>query len=198
MTLAGHRVGDPEAEAAVREAEDLVGGRRVPITAGVCDDHDLELEPLGRVDRQQTNRIGALLLGDRVALGGADRLLLTDEADEPFDVGAAQLLVGAREARQLAQVRVAAPAVPLGEDGEVVVVVGDDPLTEPLEREPRRCVGEPVVALPERAQQARVALGRDRAGSERSMPVKIGRFAAARRISSSASFETPTNGDAST
>jgi hypothetical protein len=36
------------------------------------------------------------------------------------------------------------------------------------------------------------------AGTERSIPVKIGRRPAARRISSSASFETPTSGDAST
>ena len=89
-----------------------------------------------------------------------------DEADEALDVGAAQLLVRAREPRELAQVRVAAPAVPLREDGEVVVVVGDDPLAEPLEREARRRVGEPVVALPERAEEPRVALvevGRQRA-----------------------------------
>ena len=135
VPLARDRVGDAEAEAAVGEAEDLVGGRRVAVAPGVGDDDDLELEPLRRVDREQPHGVGALLLRDRVALGGADRLLLLDEADEALDVGAAQLLVRAREPRELAQVRVAAPAVPLREHGEVVVVVGDDPLAEPLERE---------------------------------------------------------------
>ena len=158
VTLAGHRVGDAEAEAAVGEAEDLVGRRRVPVASRVGDDDHLELEPLGGMDRQQAHRVRALLLGDRVALGGADRLLLLDEADEALDVGTAQLLVGAREPRELAQVRVAAAAVPLSEHGEVVVVVGDDPLAEPLEREPRGRFGEAVVALPERAQEPDVTL----------------------------------------
>ena len=156
MPLAGDGVGDTEAEAAVRETQDLVRGGRVAVAPGVGDDHDLELEPLGCVDGQEPNRVGALLLGDRVALGRADRFLLLDEADEPFDVRAAQLLVGACEARELAEVGVAAPAVPLGEHGQVVVVVGDDPLAEPLQREAAGRVGEPVVALPERPQQARV------------------------------------------
>ena len=108
------------------------------------------------MDRQQPDGVRALLLRDRVALRRADRLLLLDEADEALDVGAAQLLVRAREPRQLAQVRVAPPSVPLGEHGEVVVVVGDDPLAEALEREPRRRLRQPVVALPEGAQQPRV------------------------------------------
>ena len=37
-------------------------------------------------------------------------------------------------------------------------MLGDDPLAQPLEREPRRGRDEPVVALPERAEQLRVAL----------------------------------------
>ena len=37
-------------------------------------------------------------------------------------------------------------------------MVGDHPLAEPLEREPRRRRDEPVVALPESAQQLQVAL----------------------------------------
>ena len=156
MALAGRRVGDAEAEAPVGEAEDLVGRGSVAIATGIGDDHDLELEPFRRVDRQQPHRVGSLLLGHSVALGRADRLLLLDEADEALDVGAAQLLVRAREPRQLAQVRVAPAAVPLREHGEVVVVVGDDPLAEALEREPRRRVGEPVVTLPERTQKPRV------------------------------------------
>ena len=76
-------------------------------------------------------------------------------------------------------------------------MLGDDLLAEPLERQARRGGDEPLVALLERAQQLLVALG-SVAGSERSMPTKSGRFGAARRISTSASFETPTNGDAST
>ena len=149
------------------------------------------------MDGQQPHRVGPLLLRDGVALGGADGLLLLDEADEALDVRAAQLLVGAGEARELAQVRVAAPAVPLREHGQVVVVVGDDPLAEPLEREARRGVGEPVVALPERAATGvcrAVEIRRQRAlqpGEDR--PPR-----ALRRTSISASFETPTNGDAST
>ena len=166
MPLARDRVGDAEPEAAVRETEDLVGRRRVAVTPGVGDDDDLELEPLGGVDRQQPHRVGSLLLRDRVALGGADGLLLPDEADEALDIRAAQLLVGAGEARELAEVRVAAPAVPLREDGQVVVVVGDDPLAEPLEREARRGGGEPLVTLPERLKQACVARGRDPRGSD--------------------------------
>ena len=156
MPPAGRGVGDTEAETAVGEAEDLVGRRSVAVAAGVRDDHDLELEPLGRVNRQQPDRVRALLLGHGVALCGTDRLLLLDKADEALDIGAAQLLVRAREPRELAQVRVAPAAVPLREHGQVVVVVGDDPLAEALEREPRRGLREPVVALLEGAQQPRV------------------------------------------
>ena len=196
MPLPRHRVGDPEAEAPVREAENLVGRRCVPVASGVGDDDHLELEPLRSVDREQAHRICSLLLGDRVALGRADGLLLLDEANEALEIRAAQLLVRARDPRELAQVRIAPAPVPLSQDGEVVVVVGDDPLAEPLEREPRRSLDEPVVALPERAQEPDVPLVEIR-GSERSSPVKIGPRAA-RRISSSASFDTPTNGEAST
>ena len=108
------------------------------------------------MNRQQPDGVGALLLRHGVALRRADRLLLLDEADEALDIRAAQLLVRAGEPRELAQVRVAPAAVPLREHGEVVIVVGDDPLAEALEREPRRRLGEPVVALPEGAQQPRV------------------------------------------
>ena len=124
----------------------------------VRDHDDLELEPLRAVDREQPDDVGALLLGDGLELGRADRVQLADEADEALDVRAAQLLVRAREPRELAQVRVAAPAVPLGEDGEVVVVLGDDPLAEPLERAPRGQYGQPVVALAKGADELRVSL----------------------------------------
>ena len=86
------------------------------------------------MDREQPDRVGPLLLRDRLQLARADRLLVADEADEALDVAAAQLLVRAREPRELAQVRVAAAAVPARQHGEVVVVRGDDLLAEPLER----------------------------------------------------------------
>src|SRR5207237_7684489 len=84
-------------------------------------------------------------------------VVLADEADEAFDVGASQLFVRACEPCQLAQVRIAAPPVPLREDGKVVVVRGDDLLAEPLQRERARggdkalealaeCLDEPLVA----------------------------------------------------
>ena len=107
---------------------------------------------------KQPDGVAALLLRDRLELARADRLPLVHEADEALDVGAAQLLVRAREPRELAHVRVPAAAVPLREHGEVVVVLADDALAEPLERQPRHRIGEAVEALPERAQQPRVAL----------------------------------------
>ncbi len=87
---------------------------------------------------------------------------LADEAHEALDVRPAQLLVRARQAGELAEVRVPAAAVPLGQDGEVVVVVGHDPLAEPLEREPRSEARQAVVALAERPHEPRVALRQPR------------------------------------
>src|SRR5205823_5361568 len=63
------------------------------------------------------------------------------------------------EPRELAQVRVAAPPVPLREHGEVVIVLADDLLAEPLQRQRRRLRGEALVALQERLEEARVSLG---------------------------------------
>ena len=114
------------------------------------------------MDREQPHGVGALLLGDRLELARADRLLLGDEADEALDVRPAQLLVRAREPRELAHVGVAPATVPLREHGEVVVVLADDLLAQPLEREPRQRRHEPVVALAEGAHQALVALGEAR------------------------------------
>src|SRR4029078_13419232 len=85
---------------------------------------------------------------------------LEDEADEALDIGAAQLLVKPGKPRQLAQVRVSAPPVPLREPGEVVVVLDHDLLADPLEPNRARDRAQPVVALPERLQEPRVALGR--------------------------------------
>ena len=99
------------------------------------------------MDRQQPHRARALLLGDRLELRGAGGLLVGDEAEEALEVAAAQLLVRAREPHQLAQVRVAALAVRPCEHGEVVVVLGDDLLAEPLEGDTHRRGGEPLVAL---------------------------------------------------
>ncbi len=156
-SLARRGVGDLEAEPTVRQREDLVAVGRTLVAARVGNDHDLELEPLRRVDGEQPHGIRALLLRNRLELLGADGFLVADEADEAFQVRAAQLLVRAREPRELAQVRVAAAAVPLREHGEVVVVLGDDLLAETLERQARQCPDEPLVALEERADQLRVA-----------------------------------------
>ena len=128
------------------------------------------------MDREEPDGVGVLLLGDGLELAGADRLLLADEAHEALDVAAAQLLVRAREPGELAHVGVAPPPVPLGEDGQVVVVVGDDPLAELLQRE----------AVRRRRRAARSAGGtrgrgagprpRDPAGSPRSNGRKSGRL----------------------
>ena len=152
------RIGNAEAEATVGQAEDLVRVARCSVAACVGDDDDLELEALRAVDREQPDDIGALLLGNRFELGGADDALLANEAHEALDVGPAQLLVRARQPRQLAQVRVAAPPVPLREHREVVVVVGDHALAETLEGEPRSETCQAVVALLERAEELGVAI----------------------------------------
>src|SRR6185437_1146565 len=113
---------------------------------------------LRRVDREQADGLGSLLLRDRLELARAERLLVGDEADEALDVWAAQLLVRAREPRELPHVRVAATAVPLCEHREVVVVLADDALAKPFERQPRHRVAQTVEALTEGAQQPCVAL----------------------------------------
>ena len=128
----------PEAEAPVGERDDLVAAARpAGVAPRVGDDDDLELEPLRGVDREQPNGVGALLLRHRLELLRAERLLLADEADEALDVGAAQRLVLAREPPELAQVREPPRAVPAREHGEVVVVLGEDLLAEPLEPDAR-------------------------------------------------------------
>ena len=109
------------------------------------------------MDREQPNGVCSLLLGHRLELARADRLLLGDETHESLDVRPAQLLVRPRQPRELAHVRVAPAAVPLGEHREVVVVLGDDLLAETLEREPRREPCQPVVALTERTEEPGVA-----------------------------------------
>ena len=127
----------PEAEAPVGERDDLVGAARAAdVAAGVGDDHDLELETLRGVDREQPDGVGALLLGDGLELLRAERLLLADEADEARDVGAAERLVRrGRAAPSLRRFANRRRAVPARENGEVVVVLGDDLLAQPLEPE---------------------------------------------------------------
>ena len=147
---------DLEPEAPVREREDVGDGRTA--SARVRDHDDLELEPLGRVDREQADGVRALLLGHRIRLLRPDRLLALDEADEALEVRAAELLVGAREPRELPEVGVPAPAVGEREDREVVVVLGQDALAQELERRVRGHVEESLVSLPEGEQEPAVVL----------------------------------------
>ena len=187
---------DLEPEASVREAEDLVRSRS--LAPRIRDDDDLELEPLGGMDRQEPDRVGTLLLRDGVALARAGGLLLGDEPDEPLDVGPAELLVRPRETGELAEVRVAALPVPTREHGEVVVVLDEDSLAEQLQREPRRALDEALVALQERAHEPPVVLRE--IGRQRPLDALEDRppLGASARIRTSASFETPTNGEART
>src|SRR5581483_1201668 len=90
---------------------------------------------------------------ERLALARSHRVQVAHEAHEALDVGSAKLLVRAGEAAELAQVRVAPAPVPLRENGEVVVVLADDLLQQPLQAEPRRERGQPLVALAERAYE---------------------------------------------
>ena len=109
------------------------------------------------MDREEPHRVGALLFGDGLQLLAADRLLVAHEADEPFDVRPAQLLVRAGQASELANVRVAPAAVPPGEHGEVVVVLRHDAFAKQLERRGSTGLDEPLVALHERPEQPLVA-----------------------------------------
>src|SRR4029079_11775651 len=113
-------------------------GRRA-VAAGVRDDDDLELQAFGSMDRQQPDDVGVLLLGDGLELLRTGLVLFADEADEALDVCAAQLFVGSREPAELAQVCVAAAAVPLRQHRKVVVVRRYDLLAETVRPQgPRR------------------------------------------------------------
>ena len=164
VALPGRGVDDLEADPPVRQAQDLVAHGVLGVPPRVGDDHDLELEALRRVNGQEPHRIAALFLRDSLALARAGGLLVGDEAEEAFDVGTAELLVGARKPRELAEVRVAAAAVPPGEDREVVVVLGDDPLAEAFETRIGRGPHQPVVPLAEGLEETpvtRADLGRE-------------------------------------
>ena len=113
------------------------------------------------MDRQQTDRVGSLLLGHGLELRRPDRLLVADELDEAVEIGAAHLLVRAREAHQLPQVGVSPPAVPAGEHREVVVVRRDHVVAKPLQAGAGRRRDETLVALLERAHEPHV-VGRQR------------------------------------
>ena len=159
--VTARRVHHPEPEPPVGERNDLVAAARsADVAPGVRDDHDLELEALRRVDREQAHRVGALFLGDGLELLRAERILLADEADEAREVAPADRLVLPREAAELAEIREAPCAVPAREHGEVVVVLGEDLLAEALEPDSRRSLDEPLVALAEGAEQA-IVLGRE-------------------------------------
>ena len=149
------------------------------------------------MDRQQADRVRTLFLCDSLELPRADCFLLADEADESLNVGPTQLFVGAGEPRELAHVRVTTAPVPLGERGQVVVVLGDDRFEQPLERERRRHPGQPLEALAEGAEKLLVML-RELGRQALLEGLEERALGAALRRSTSASFETPTSGEAST
>ena len=155
---ARQRMTNLEAEASVGQADDLFSASCRAVAAGVRDDHDRELEALGGMHRQQPDGVGAFVLGKRLGLVHAGCALVGDEADEALDVPAAEILERAREPAELADVRVAAATVPLREHREVVVVLRDDLLEQALEPGRLRADGQPVVALPKRAEELLVAL----------------------------------------
>ena len=156
--IAQRRMHHPEPEPPVRERDDLVrAARSADVAPGVRDDHDLELEALRGVDGQEPHGAPSLLLGNRLELLRAERILVAHEPHEALDVRAAHGLVVARQASELAEVRESSRPVPPREDGEVVVVLAHHALAESLEPDPRRGANQSLVALEERAQQARVA-----------------------------------------
>jgi hypothetical protein len=109
------------------------------------------------VDREQSHGVRAFFDRHSLDLLRADRLLVGEEPEEAFDVGAAQLLVRPRQAPELSQVGVPPATVPPREHREVVVVLPDDAVTERLEPEARADADEPVVALEEGFEEAFVA-----------------------------------------
>ena len=151
--------------AAVRRDEHVGQAASGALPALVGQDDHVELEPLGGVHRHEDDRVAALL-GDRgLALPRGQRGLLVTEPDEALEVRAAHGLELGREPRELAEVGVAAVAVGHREAGQVVVVLGDDQLAQPLERD-----------LPGPLDQAGESLG------ERKRQAPVGRRQARRRL----------------
>src|SRR5436189_1816922 len=109
------------------------------------------------MDGEEPNSVRTLLFGDRLELSRPERLLLGDEANEALDVGAAQLLVRTCETGELAHVGVATASIPLGERGEVVVMLGDDRLEQALEGERGCQTSQALVALVKGAAELLVA-----------------------------------------
>ena len=109
------------------------------------------------MDREQPNGVASLLLRERLGLVRAGRLPLCDEADEALHVAAAKSLVRAREPPELPEIRVATAPVVLRKHCEVVVVLGDDLVDQPLETGRRRECDETVVSLAERTEELLVA-----------------------------------------
>ena len=95
-----------------------------------------------------------VLLGRRrLTLARGQRRLLGAEADESLQVGAAQRLVVTGQPPQLDDVGVAPVAVGQGQAGQVVVVLGDDQLDQPLQADVSRAGDQPREALGERRRQ---------------------------------------------
>ena len=149
---------DAEREAAVGGREQ-VGHLEVGVASSVRERDDVELEALRRVHGHDPYGVDLLLgehglgllcgkLGERV-----------DERQEAREVRAAQRLVVARQAHELAHVRVAPAPIALREAREVVVVLRDDPLEQIGDPDSLRCLDEPVEALPEGLHQPRVVVG---------------------------------------
>ena len=149
------------------------------------------------MDREQAHGVRSLLLGERLELLRPQRLLVLDEADEGGEIGAADRLVFAREPPELAQVREPTGTIRAREDREVVVVLREDLLADPLEpaRDDTRTSRSYRWLNARRSCSSSTGIP---SGSVRSSAVKSGRCGAPRRRSTSVSFETPTNGDAST
>jgi hypothetical protein len=154
-TVTTRRVHHSEAEAAVRERDDLVRAARPPdVATRVGDDDHLELEALGRVDREEPDRAAPFLLRDRLELLRPERILVAHKPHEAFDVRPADRLVLARHPAELAEVGEAARPVPACEHREVVVVLADDSVTQRLETVPRGRAHQTLVALDEGTEQA--------------------------------------------
>ena len=130
------------------------------VAPGVRHDHDLELEALRAVDRQQPHRPAALLLRDGLELLRAERLLITDEADEPRE-SAPRIASYSRASRpSLRRFAKRRDSVPAREHREVVVVLAQDAVAQSLEPDPDRRADESLVALEECAQEPLVLWSR--------------------------------------
>ncbi len=100
----------------------------VTCVSEIGQDHQGELQPLGRVHGHDANRIHPLLLDGSLRLSGFPFLLLLEEAREPGDVTAPDLLEVSGQVHQ--QVQVGQPLTAVrggGEDSCVIVMVDEAP-----------------------------------------------------------------------